>query len=367
VKKIIVNTPQSYPIFLGQGLLHHQQLINTCSALAREWIIITDDNVKALYAQALEKHLAINFNVNLISIPPGEESKTREMKSKLEDQMQLLGCGRDVGVLAVGGGMVTDLAGFVAATYCRGVPAVYVPTTLLAMVDATLGGKTGVNTPLGKNLIGTFTQPQAVFIDIDVLLTLDENTFLDGVIESIKHGLIADADFFDFLDSNADKILNVESSVLLELITRSLDIKRQIVEADELEMGKRAMCNFGHTIGHAIESHLNYSISHGMAVAAGIVAESYLSTRVTGLAQAEFFRIKNCLLKYGVRLNLDHDRWPYEDLKLLLLRDKKTRGKLPHFVLLSAIGEAYFSSETGYTTPVSERLIKEALIFDDIP
>jgi 3-dehydroquinate synthase len=276
--------------------------------------------------------------------------------------MQSLGCGRDVGVLAIGGGMITDLAGFVAATYCRGVPAIYVPTTLLAMVDATVGGKTGVNTPFGKNLIGTFTQPRAVFIDTDVLVTLDKDTVLDGVIESIKHGLIADAAFFDFLDSNAEKVLNLESPELLELITRSINIKRQIVEEDELEIGKRALCNFGHTIGHALESYLNYSISHGVAVAIGIVAESYLSTRVAGLAYADFVKIKNCLLKYGVRL--DHNECNFEDLKSLLLSDKKTRDKSPHFVLLSAIGVPYFSSGKGYTTSVPELLIEEALVFD---
>ncbi|MDQ2993426.1 MAG: 3-dehydroquinate synthase [Pseudomonadota bacterium] len=353
MQEIIVNTKNPYCITIAAGLLSHESLITFCANLAHEWVILTDDIVNTLYARALQQHLAKHFKVNLISIPAGEEHKTRETKAQIEDKMQSLGCGRDCGILAVGGGVITDLSGFVAATYCRGIPAVYIPTTLLAMVDATVGGKTGINTPYGKNLIGTFTQPRAVFIDTDVLTTLDNENFCNGVIESIKHALIADADFFQFLDTHADKIMQKDAHLLSEIITRSINIKRQIIEADEFEYGQRAICNFGHTIGHAIETYSNYTISHGAAVAIGMVYESHLSTLLSGLTQIELEKIKQCLTKYNVRLTLNDDEWNSDAIKILFERDKKVRNGQAHFVLLSAIGVPYISA-SGYTTPIDE-------------
>lgn len=343
METIMVNTQQAYPIFIEAGLLEGDSLAEYCAELAKEWVIITDDTVHSLYGQALSGKLSVHFDVNLISIPPGENNKTREMKVRIEDHMQTLACGRHIGIIAMGGGVVTDLAGFVAATYCRGVPAVYVPTTLLAMVDATLGGKTGVNTAAGKNLIGTFTQPRAVFIDANVLTTLSNDELVNGVVESIKHALIADGDFFEFLDQQAEKILKRDSLVLKELISWSIDIKRQIIEEDEFEKGKRELCNFGHTVGHALESYYQYSISHGMAVALGMLVESYLSTNYSGLSHGSLSRIKKCLSRYVSFFKVDAMVWSSAAFLELLQKDKKNRDKTPHFVMLDDIGKPNYS------------------------
>lgn len=357
---IIINTHRPYPVHVGPGLLHDQRLIECCRGLASEWVIITDDNVKMHYAQPLLAFLSDHLSIHLISIAPGEQNKTREVKADIEDQMQALGCGRDAGILALGGGVITDLAGFLASTYCRGIPVVYLPTTLLAMVDATVGGKTGVNTAFGKNLIGTFTQPSVVFADINVLATLDQSNFINGVIESIKHALISDAGFFDFIENNAEKILNREGGVILKLISQSIEIKREIIELDELDKGKRALCNYGHTIGHALETYFNFTISHGVAVALGMIVEGYFSTQIAHLSQDDYLRIKSILSKFGVAVDLHQHHVDYQALKAVLQNDKKTIAKTPHFVLLSAIGVPWVSS-IGYISSVPDHLIEEAI------
>ncbi len=358
---VTVNTHRPYSIHIGESLLRSALLIESCAGLASEWVIITDNNVKALYAEHLRQCFHGHFKVHLISIPPGEHTKSREMKAAIEDQMHGLGCGRDIGISALGGGVITDLAGFIAATYCRGVPAVYIPTTLLAMVDATVGGKTAVNTPHGKNLIGAFAQPRAVFADIGVLVSLDQMNFVNGIVESIKHALIADADFFEFIDYHADAILRQDTIIVKKLIIRSIEIKKHIIEVDEFDTGKRALCNFGHTIAHALESHFDYSLSHGIAVALGMMVEGFLSMGHAGLSNDEYVKIKNILMKFGISKHIiEKHKVDYSALKNLLQSDKKSVGLEPHFVLLNAIGSSYIPVG-GYTSTVAHSYIAEAL------
>jgi len=327
--------------------------------LGSQNVVITDDTVAALYGKDLFK------NTHLLTVPAGEASKTRKIKETLEDQMLSLGLGRDTCVIALGGGVITDLAGFVAATYCRGVPAVYIPTTLLAMVDAAIGGKTGVNTPSGKNLIGTITQPKAIFIDKNFLKTLPKEEHFNGVVEMAKHGLIADKDYFHII---ARSVATKQSSSELDaagllrrkllamtgtdLIQKSIDIKKSIVEQDEHETGLRQLLNFGHTIGHAVETASNYKISHGQAVAIGIKAESYISNKLGLLPTEELNTITEFFSTPAV---IPAKAGIQEALK----QDKKSINKSPRFILLEKIGKPHIT--TTYVHPVENTLIKEAI------
>src|SRR3990167_800609 len=218
--KLIVNTKKSYPIYIEDNLLSTGELIiQHCQRLANTWIIIADAKLTELYAKPLLKKLQqTNSNTYLLNFPACEANKTREQKQLLEDELLRLGCGRDICLIALGGGVTTDLVGFLAATFCRGIPVIYIPTSLLAMVDASIGGKTGVNTPVGKNLIGCFYQPNAVFIDPTVLKTLPKNLFCDGIAEVIKHALLADPQLIQLLQQQAHAILNLDTRLLIEMI-----------------------------------------------------------------------------------------------------------------------------------------------------
>ena len=212
-------------------------------------------------------------------LPAGRASKTREQWARLTDALLEQGFGRDSGIVALGGGVAGDLAGFVAATYMRGLPYVQVPTTLLAMLDASVGGKTGVDTPQGKNLIGAFHPPAAVIADPLVLGTLPERDFRGGMAEAVKHGLIADAAYFAWMERNADALLRRDQAALTRLVRRSVEIKAEVVSGDEREAGRRAILNAGHTVAHALEHATAYALPHGEAVALGLVAECALAER----------------------------------------------------------------------------------------
>src|SRR6185312_8347084 len=216
-------------------------------------------------------------------VSPGEASKSRESWAGLSDELLEMGFGRDSGLIALGGGMVGDLTGFVAATYMRGVPYALAPTTLLAMVDASVGGKTGVNTPQGKNLIGAFHPPVAVIADPQTLATLPDREYRGGLAEAVKHGLIADQSYFEWIESAAEDILRRDPAALAHLVRRSVEIKAEVVSEDEREGGRRAILNAGHTVAHALERVSNYGLPHGEAVALGLVLESELAEQL-GLA-----------------------------------------------------------------------------------
>ncbi|MCD6048451.1 MAG: aroB [Gammaproteobacteria bacterium] len=349
MKELSIQTTQPYPIYFSKNLLNDSSFAEFLRQKKSRLAIITDSNLEnSIAAQVvnyLRKHQML---VEIFSFPAGETNKTRETKQALEDHLCNKKFSRDTCIIAVGGGVVTDMAGFVAATYCRGVDVIYIPTSLLAMVDASIGGKTGVNTPYGKNLIGCFYQPKAVFIDIGFLKTLPEIEFKNGYVEILKHMLIADAALFA-----QQHIVDIEV-----LIFQSCAIKKHIVEQDEREQSLRALLNFGHTIGHAIEVLENYEIRHGEAVAIGIMLESYLSYRMDFLTRVDFDKIVTAVkaIKLPLATKAFQDR---EKFKIVLKMDKKSQAQQAKYVLLDAIGIPHNENGT-YTMPVPEHILDEA-------
>jgi 3-dehydroquinate synthase len=354
----ILRESEDYEIEIQSGLLHRQA--HYLSSLASRFAIITDDRISPLYGEELVKSLSSSgLEAYLFSFPNGEQYKTRATKERLENQLFDKGFGRDTCVIALGGGIVTDLAGYLAATYCRGVPLVMIPTSLLGMVDASIGGKTGVNVPHGKNLLGCIYQPKKVCIDPSTLKSLPLCELTNGVVEMIKHGLIADRQFFEFLEENSSQLLALDSAILEKAIFVSCRIKKEIVEQDEKENGKRHLLNFGHTIGHALENLTHYSLSHGEAVAIGLLVESYLSVLLGVLNPKSLERIQQILLKYSLPLRLP-TRFPIQTILDALKLDKKSLKGRPRFVVIDEIGSS-LPYNSIYCTPVEESLIRKAL------
>ncbi|MCH9613719.1 MAG: 3-dehydroquinate synthase [Chlamydiia bacterium] len=309
----------------------------------RRIAIITDSNVAAIYGERLKKHLGCE----IVVFSAGEASKTRETKAQIEDELFELGFGRDSLIIGIGGGVVTDLAGFVAATYCRGVPLISVPTTLLGMCDAAIGGKTGVNLGDAKNFIGTFSEPTELIIDITLLESLKEKHMREGMAEVIKHAAILDSALFDRLKA----FQGYKTDFLQTIVERSHEIKNEVVSKDQKEGGYRRILNFGHTVAHAIEALELYEISHGEAVAIGCIVEAKLSDLEAPLI--EMFKLYEFPLKFSTRISAD---------KLLdaMMMDKKSVKRTPRFVQLKAIGEVEsFNGE--YCTEISDTKLRETL------
>ncbi len=353
-----INTPNKYQIDFIQNILDISVLPDYCKTIANKIVIITDDNVNKLYGEKIKKLLAQTGQpVYLLSFAAGEDHKSRETKAMLEDKMLAQQCMRDTCIIALGGGIVTDLAGFVAATYCRGIPVIYIPTTLLAMVDASIGGKTGINTPHGKNLIGTFTQPMRVYIDVDFLKTLSKEEFNNGVAELIKHAIIADKNLFEELAENPLEVHRTKE--LQDMIYRSCDIKRKIVEQDPEEKNIRKLLNFGHTVGHALEAASDYQIRHGEAVALGMIIESYISAELGLLDKSLTDKIAQVLCSYELPLTIQNTI-NLEKLMGYFKLDKKNLNNEIYCVLLEDIGKPYVLGES-YAHPVSEELVERFL------
>lgn len=358
---ITVQTTNPYDITIEQGLLlSPQKIIEQCIKLATNFIIIADENIIELYAEPLQKSF-IDRGLNCYVLPfsASEENKSREYKYRIENEMLALNFQRDTCMIAVGGGITTDMAGFVAATYCRGIPIVYIPTSLLAMVDASVGGKTGVNTEYGKNLIGCFKQPDAVFIDPLVLKSLPREIFCDGMAEVIKHALLADHDLAHLLKNKAQLILNLDLKLLSEIIQRNCEIKRDIVIQDETEKGLRQLLNLGHTFAHALEKMTGYSISHGQAVAWGLLFEAKLAVQLNIADQSLADRIKNLLSKFDLLQNAEL----IVDKKAMLQAfklDKKNKNDKIHFVFLSDIEKPYTKNDT-YSFVVDDVVLEKHL------
>ncbi|OGI70425.1 MAG: 3-dehydroquinate synthase, partial [Candidatus Muproteobacteria bacterium RBG_16_60_9] len=290
---------RSYPIHIGSGLLARADLIAPYLEGQRV-AIVTNDTVAPLYLNALRAVLPRNQPLEIV-LPDGEEYKTLPVWSGIFDKLLQARCDRRTTVIALGGGVVGDIAGFAAACYQRGVPFMQVPTTLLAQVDSSIGGKTAVNHQLGKNMIGAFYQPRAVVIDTDTLRTLPDRELRAGVAEVIKYGLIRDVEFFQWLEQNLAKLLGRDKRALAHAITRSCQNKADIVALDERESGLRAILNFGHTFGHAIETGVGYGKwLHGEAVAVGIVMAADLSRRLGWLAKSDFDRIEALIAAAGL-------------------------------------------------------------------
>jgi 3-dehydroquinate synthase len=293
-----------------------------------------------------------------LTFPPGEPSKTREQWARLTDALLAQGFGRDSGIVALGGGVAGDLAGFVAATYMRGVPCVQVPTSLLAMLDASVGGKTGVDTPEGKNLIGAFHPPVAVLADPRVLATLPERDYRGGMAEAVKHGLIADAGYFAWMEREGEALLRRDEAALTRLVRRSVEIKAEVVSGDEREAGRRAILNAGHTVAHALERASDYGLAHGEAVALGLVAESALAEAL-GVAPAGLReRVSKLLRRLGLPVRLAS---PIGTDRLIqaMSTDKKNRGARVRFALPRALGA--MDEGERWTREAPEAAIREAL------
>lgn len=332
-------------------------LIGRLPALAEELlpgrrlVVITDRTVARAVPHQLE--------VPTLVIAPGESSKSRTRWSALTDRMLDLGYGRDSAIVAVGGGVVGDLAGFVASTYLRGIPWLSVPTSLLAMVDASIGGKTGVNVHQGKNLVGTFHPPQAVLSDPDVLSTLHPEHLGAGLVEALKHGVVADAKYFEWIGANATSLLACDRAVLGELVSRSVAIKAAVVAEDEQERGRRAVLNAGHTVAHAIERVSDYAVLHGNAVAIGLVVEALLAHRL-GLAERALApTIKLALEQFGRPTMLDA-AWDSESLLDAMVHDKKNRSDSLRFALPIRVG-SMAGQESNWTVPVSRETVQTVL------
>lgn len=330
----------AYEIEIHSGMLRRcQSLLKFLSTLSHRCVAIAHESSLPSHAFHIVQQLKDSgIEIELLTFPPGEQHKTRMTKEKLENELLERSYGRDTCLIAIGGGVVTDMVGYVAATYCRGIPFIAIPTTLLGMVDASIGGKTGVNTPHGKNMVGCLYQPKKVFIDPEVLHTLPQQELKNGAVEMIKHAIIDSSANFLFLETHTKSLLARDLSLLEEAIAHSCRIKKTIVEQDEREQGKRHLLNFGHTIGHAIELQCNFSITHGEAVAIGILAESYLSLLLGFLTAKNFKKIWDLLICYELPLQLPAE---CSDLNMLLKtmeRDKKSLQSQPRFVLIEDIG-----------------------------
>jgi 3-dehydroquinate synthase len=335
---------RSYPIYIGAGLLACPELI--VERLPQKTAaIVTNTTIAPLYLAALRRALErCGVSVVSITLPDGESFKTWETLNRIFDALLEHHCERGTTLIALGGGVVGDHAGFAAAVYQRGVPYIQVPTTLLAQVDSAVGGKTAINHPLGKNMIGAFYQPRAVISDTDTLATLPPRELAAGLAEVIKYGLIRDATFFDWLEANMKRLVRRDAEALAYAIERSCANKAEVVAGDELEAGPRALLNLGHTFGHAIEAGTGYGDwLHGEAVAAGMLLAAKLSHRL-GLLPAEDVRRCGALLREA-GLPLDPPELGLERYLDLMGHDKKVAGGRLHFVLLKRIGEAFVSGE----------------------
>ncbi len=348
-------------IRVAPGLLTQASAIARELAPAHRYAIITDSNVGPLYAKKVRDQLEKD-SADILTIPAGESNKTRESWARLTDQMLAKRYGRDSAVIALGGGVVGDLAGFVAATFMRGIPVVQIPTTLVAMVDASIGGKTAVDTPAGKNLVGAFHPPTAVLIDSQLLATLSLREMRAGFAEIVKHGVIADEVYLREVASGASKLLSAGGSAsdsMLSLIVRSVEIKADIVSRDEREEGLRKTLNFGHTIGHAVELVSGYSLLHGEAVAIGMALESRLAELI-GVAKAgTAATITQTLQSAGLPTDLPTGFKPDEVIEAMRSDKKGVSGKT-RFALPLRVG-AMAGKETGWTVQVGDDQLREVL------
>jgi len=358
----IVNVPlaaRSYEIKIGPGLL--RDLGRHCAdlKLGRRCAIISDKNVAPRFAKAVQASLKkAGFESVLITVPVGETAKRIKVVEQCYDALAKHRLERKSFIVALGGGVVGDLAGFVAATYLRGIAFVQVPTTLLAQVDSSVGGKVGVNLKSGKNLVGAFHQPRLVLCDIDTLRTLPTRELRAGLAEVIKYGIIYDAALFERLERDLAKLLKRDPRTLTEVIARCCEIKADVVGQDETETGLRAILNFGHTIGHAIENISGYGkYLHGEAISLGQIAAAQISTAITGLTPDETKRIeiifKNTGLPTRTKLNASQRKKLFAAMRL----DKKVSGGEIKFVLAKRIGETVWGQK------VPEQLVNEALDF----
>jgi 3-dehydroquinate synthase len=332
---------RGYEILVGEGLLDSlgEEMKRVNLSPRSHILLVTDDHVSQAghLEKARESLERSGYSVTVAIVPPGEETKSLEEAGRLYDAAFTAGLDRQSTVIALGGGVVGDLAGFVAATYMRGIPFVQVPTTVLSH-DSAVGGKVAVNHPRGKNIIGAFHQPRFVLYDVQTLLTLPPREIRSGIAEVIKHGLIWDREFFQWVESHLQEILALKPSVLTEMLARSCAIKAAVVAQDEKEQGLRAILNYGHTLAHAIEGLAGYGVfTHGEAVAIGIAFAAELSVRLGHLSRTDAARTERCLLRAGLPVHIPASLSAHE-LIALMRQDKKAVAHTLTFVLAEDIG-----------------------------
>ena len=343
----------SYKIFIGSNILGEVAKFISTKNFTKT-LIVTDSNLISKVGELTKNFSGLEINFDVAEIPAGESSKNLQEAEKLFTHAIKFGLDRKSCIVAFGGGVVGDLAGFVAATYLRGVPFIQVPTTLLAQVDSSVGGKTAVNHKLGKNLIGAFYQPKAVFIDIETLKTLPVREIKSGLGEVVKYGVISDEKFFEYLEQNAEKIFELNPEVMNHIIKKSCEIKADVVGKDEKENDLRRILNFGHTIAHAIEEETNYKkYTHGEAVAVGMIGAALISEKIGWIDSAKVERLKNLISTLGMVTAAEGCE--VDKIFSATFRDKKTVGGKINWVLMKNFGRVEIFSD------VPENIVKNSV------
>lgn len=358
IMQLPAKRPVPYSITVGSNLLVNPEKWMPTDVYNKRLVIITDDHVNKIYGKKLSNTL-IQYKPLLLSFRPGEKSKNYQTKHLLEEQMIRHHCDRNTLILSLGGGVVGDLAGFIASTYMRGIPYIQIPTTLLAMVDSSVGGKTAVNTRQGKNLIGTFWQPIAVVVDVNCLKTLSQVHLINGCIEAIKIFMTNDVDHLNYVIHNVNAIYHKDGLILKNIIEKAIKIKVDVVSHDERESGQRMMLNFGHTIGHALEKITGYTMLHGYAVALGILVEAKISELLGFLSNEEYQIIQSLFLKFNISGN-QLKNFNSDDILQATQFDKKSNANRVRYVLLKKLGQVCIENNR-FAHPVSDNTVKNAL------
>jgi len=358
MKQITVNLGErSYPIFIGQELLAKPDLLKSYIP-GQKVCIVSNQTVADLYLDELKAQLS-DYQLSTVLIEDGEQYKSMTSLNQILDHLLAQNVDRKSTVIALGGGVVGDIAGFAAASCLRGINFIQIPTTLLAQVDSSVGGKTGINHRQGKNLIGAFYQPTCVVVDINTLNTLSPRQFSAGMAEVIKYGLIKDVDFFDWIEGNTEQLKSLDTDKLTYIVARSCQIKADVVSQDEKEAGLRAILNYGHTFGHAIEAAVEYKgWLHGEAISAGMVMASQMSSSMGAFSLQTVNRISNLFQVFDLPISPPTSMTKAQ-MKELMLHDKKTINQLVRLVLLRNLGEAYVSDD--YCVELLDKTIANVL------
>lgn len=370
--KLPAKDSYSYPIWIGYK--EEQELSSKLKIIIKgthKIAVITDDKVKKIHGPKLEKFLdKASLKYQLFSFPSGEKYKNRQTKAKLEDALLKNNFGRDSLIIAFGGGVVTDMAGFVGATYLRGIPFISLPTTLLAAADASIGGKTGINTEAGKNLIGAFHQPQGVFIETSLWETLPISEIRNGLAETIKQAAISDSSFFALLEDNLPPLEDeadyhswwrkLTPALAQKIATKNCQIKQKVVSQDEREKGQRQILNWGHTIGHALEKITNFSLGHGFCIAVGMCVEAEMGVRLGWLDQKSAIRQQQLLQYVGLPTKLP-SKVSIDKIIELTAFDKKSRQEEARYVMMQSIGQMKKFSNDQWTTKIDTAMVREVL------
>jgi len=345
----------SYEIHIGNGIIERIALLIAKNHKASRHIIITDSNVNRLYGPKLLAGLKnVGLNVDLIEFPAGESSKNINTVMDITGKLLEMGADRTSVLIAFGGGVVGDMVGFVASVYMRSIPYIQIPTSLIAQVDSSIGGKTAIDLACGKNLLGTFYQPKAVFTDLNFLTTLPPKEFNNGLAEIIKYGIIDDEKMFRLLEENMDDIKSKDEALLKKIVESCCRIKKSIVEIDEREQGLRRILNYGHTLGHALEAQSDFAISHGEGVALGMIAAAHISERAGYLATQERERIESLIHQAGLPNGIPN-KLAVDGIISRLQMDKKKKGEVIHFVLLKKVGMPFVNRG------IDEKIIAEVI------